>query len=248
LQAVFYFIGVAMNTLVYRADERGYANHGWLKTFHSFSFASYFNPNKMGFGALRVLNDDTVEGGMGFGSHPHNNMEIISIPLKGALLHKDDQENEKVIQSNEVQIMSAGTGIMHSEYNASKSERVNFLQIWILPKDKNTQPRYDQKIFPVENRKGEWQILVSPTGEMGSLWINQDAVIVRIALSNNSSIDYKAKFDKSGFYLFVIEGDIKVKDHRLTRRDGLAITKTNQISMTTFMDSDILLIEVPMIS
>ena len=127
-----------VNTLVHRADERGYANHGWLKTFHSFSFASYFDPNKIGFGALRVLNDDTVEGGMGFGSHPHNNMEIISIPVRGALIHKDNQDNEKAIQSNEVQIMSAGTGIVHSEYNASTKEIVNFLQIWILPKDKNT--------------------------------------------------------------------------------------------------------------
>ncbi len=237
-----------MNTQVYKADERGYANHGWLKTFHSFSFASYFDPNRMGFGALRVLNDDIVEGGMGFGSHPHNNMEIISIPLKGALLHKDNKDNEKVIQSNEVQIMSAGTGIMHSEYNASKSEQVNFLQIWILPKVKNTQPRYDQRIFPIEDRQDRWQILVSPTGEMGSLWINQEAVISRIALSKNNSIDYKTKFDKSGFYLFVIEGDIKVKDLRLTRRDGLGITKTNQISISTVMDSDILLIEIPLLT
>ena len=236
-----------VNTLVHRADERGYANHGWLKTFHSFSFASYFDPNKIGFGALRVLNDDTVEGGMGFGSHPHNNMEIISIPVRGALIHKDNQDNEKAIQSNEVQIMSAGTGIVHSEYNASTKEIVNFLQIWILPKDKNIEPRYDQKVFPIENRQGSWQVLVSPSCEMDSLWINQDAVISRAVLSKNDSIQYTAKFENSGFYLFVIEGDIKVKDLRLTRRDGLGITKTNQISLDTFMDSDILLIEVPMI-
>ena len=224
-----------MNTLVHRADERGYANHGWLKTFHSFSFASYFDPNKIGFGALRVLNDDTVEGGMGFGSHPHNNMEIISIPVRGALIHKDNQDNEKAIQSNEVQIMSAGTGIVHSEYNASTKEIVNFLQIWILPKNKNIEPRYDQKVFPIENRQGSWQVLVSPSCEMDSLWINQDAVISRAVLFKNDSIQYNAKFEK------------RVKDLRLTRRDGLGITKTNQISLDTFMDSDILLIEVPMI-
>jgi len=235
-----------MYTLVHRADERGYFNHGWLKTFHSFNFASYFDPNKMGFGALRVLNDDMVEGGMGFGSHPHNNMEIISIPIKGALIHKDNHDNEKIIHSNEVQIMSAGTGLVHSEYNFSKTEQVNFLQIWILPKNKNIQPRYDQRIFPIENRKGQWQILVSPTSETDSLWINQDSTISRAALSKNTSVEYKGKFEMSGFYLFVIEGDIKVKDLRLTRRDGLGITKTNQISINAFMDSDILLIEVPM--
>ena len=237
-----------VNTLVHRADERGFMNHGWLKTFHSFSFNSYFDPNKMGFGALRVLNDDTVAGGMGFGSHPHNNMEIVSIPIKGALAHKDNQDNEKIIQSNEVQIMSAGTGIVHSEYNASKTEKVNFLQIWILPKNKNIEPRYEQKEFPMENRKSQWQILVSPNSEMNSLWINQDAILSRVSLSKNEKIDYKAKIDKSGFYLFVIEGDIKVKDLRLTRRDGLGVTNTNQISLNAFMDSDILLIEIPILN
>jgi redox-sensitive bicupin YhaK (pirin superfamily) len=236
-----------MNRLIHRADERGFANHGWLKTFHSFSFSSYFDPNKMGFGALRVLNDDTVEGGMGFGSHPHNNMEIISIPIEGALAHKDDHDNEKVIYNNEVQIMSAGTGIVHSEYNASKTEKVNFLQIWILPKIKDIEPYYDQREFPIDNRKGKWQTLVSPGSEMNSLVINQDAVIARVTLSKNDMIKYNAKFENSGFYLFVIEGDIKVKDIRLTRRDGLGVTKTNQISLNAFMESDILIIEVPIL-
>ena len=236
-----------MNTLVHRAAERGFANHGWLKTYHSFSFAGYFDPKKMGFGALRVLNDDTVEGGRGFGSHPHNNMEIISIPIQGTIAHKDNQDNEKVIQNNEVQIMSAGTGIVHSEYNASRTEEVNFLQIWILPKEKDIQPRYDQKVFSTDNREGIWQTLVLPEVKANSLWINQDAAISRATLAKNNNIEYQAKFNNSGFYLFVIDGDIKVKDLQLTRRDGLSISKTNIISINPIINSDILLIEVPMI-
>lgn len=235
-----------MNTLVHRADERGFANHGWLKTFHSFSFAGYFNPNKMGFGALRVLNDDTVEGGKGFDSHSHKDMEIISIPILGSLAHKDNHDNEKIIQNNEVQIMSAGTGIVHSEYNASKTEKVNFLQIWILPKFKNIEPRYEQNIFSEKERQGKWQILVSPDSLTSGLWINQDAVISRVSLAKNNSIEYQAKFENSGFYLFLIEGDVKVKDLRLTRRDGLGVSQTDHISINPNMQSDILLIEVPM--
>ncbi|MEJ2053531.1 MAG: pirin family protein [Calditrichaceae bacterium] len=235
-----------MNTLVHRADERGYVNHGWLKTFHSFSFAGYFDPNKMGFGALRVLNDDTVQGGMGFASHSHDNMEIISIPLQGALAHSDNHGNEQVIHNNEVQVMSAGTGITHSETNASRTEQVNFLQIWILPKEKNIEPRYDQKIFSANERENEWQTIVSPKQNSNSLRINQDAMISRASLSKDSMIEYTAHYENTGFYLFVIEGDVKVKDLRLTRRDGLGITKTNEVAITAFTNSDVLLLELPM--
>ena len=235
-----------MNTVMHSANQRGFADHGWLKTFHSFSFASYFDPNKMGFGSLRVLNDDTVQGGMGFGSHSHDNMEIISIPIKGSLAHKDNQGHEQVIHDSEVQIMSAGTGIIHSEYNASKTEEVNFLQIWILPNKKDIQPRYAQKIFPVTDREEKWQILVSPEVDNDSLWINQRATISRILLPKSKSIEYKTKFENSGIYLFLIEGDIKIGDFQLGRRDGLGISGTKHLQIDSSSKSDLLVIEVPM--
>jgi redox-sensitive bicupin YhaK (pirin superfamily) len=236
-----------MNTVIHKADQRGFADHGWLKTFHSFSFSGYYDPNKMGFGALRVLNDDTVQGGMGFGSHPHDNMEIISIPIKGSLAHKDNQGHEKVIHDNEVQIMSAGTGIVHSEYNASRTEEVNFFQIWILPKEKNIKPRYDQKIFYEAERRDKWQILVSPEEKTDSLYINQEAIVSRTILMSKD-IGYEVYFKNSGLYLFVIEGEIQINDLKLSRRDALGITNTKHIYFSSKNNSEILLFEVPMLN
>lgn len=194
-----------MQTKIQRASERGNANFGWLNSNHSFSFGHFYDASKMNFGALRVLNDDEVSGGQGFGAHPHDNMEIISIPLKGSLAHKDSTGTDGIIQTGDVQIMSAGTGIKHSEYNASKTEGVNFLQIWILPKQKNIKPRYEQKTFSLEDRKNKWQTVVSPDENAGSVWINQDAVFSLAHSDKDSVISYKNKFSGNGIYLFIIE-------------------------------------------
>ena len=235
-----------MKTTLHKADTRGHANHGWLDSHHTFSFAGYYDPARVHFGMLRVLNDDIVKGGAGFGQHPHDNMEIISIPLKGALEHGDNTGGNGIIRSGEVQIMSAGSGIAHSEKNASKVEDVNFLQIWVLPKERNIKPRYDQKLFSAEDRKNRFPTVVSPEKNGSSLWINQDAWFSLGNLSKGTSNEYTVQKSSNGIYAFVIEGEITVNGQKLSKRDGLGVWDTDKISISADTDAEVLLIDVPM--
>ncbi len=235
-----------MKTTLHKADTRGHANHGWLNSYHTFSFAGYHNPLRVQFGALRVLNDDVVQGGMGFGQHPHDNMEIVSIPLSGALEHGDNTGGHGIIRSGEVQIMSAGSGISHSEKNASKTEAVNFLQIWVFPKERNIKPRYEQKLFARENRVNQFQTVISPQKNSESLWINQDAWFSLGDLSKDTTTEYKLNKEGNGIYVFVLEGDVTVSGQPLNRRDGLGIWDTDKISIHADNRAEVLLIEVPM--
>jgi quercetin 2,3-dioxygenase len=237
-----------MNTILYPAKERGHANMGWLDSFHSFSFGQFYDPNKIHFGALRVLNDDSVAGGGGFGAHPHDNMEIISIPLEGALSHKDSTGNEGIIRKGDVQIMSAGTGLRHSEYNHSATATAKFLQIWVIPKVQNIKPAYGQKTFDVENRKNNWQTVVSPDGSEQALNINQDARFSLVDLEAGKSIEYDMKWKTSGLYLFVIEGTVQTEGYSLNRRDALGISEAEKVNIKSVGNAQLLAIEVPMLS
>ena len=233
--------------MIHKADTRGHANHGWLDSHHTFSFASYHDPSRVNFGVLRVLNDDNVKGGMGFGQHPHDNMEIISIPLKGSLEHGDNTGGHGIIKSGEVQIMSAGSGIAHSEKNASKTEAVNFLQIWVFPKEKNITPRYDQKEFKSSERINKLQTVISPEKEnISSLWINQDAWFHLGNLKKGFTIDYALKKNGNGVYAFIIEGEVTINGQKLNKRDGLGVWETDKISISADTDTEVLLMEVPM--
>jgi len=237
---------VYMKTTLHKANTRGHANHGWLDSHHTFSFAGYHDPTRVNFGALRVLNDDIVTGGMGFGQHPHDNMEIVSIPLKGALEHGDNTGGRGIIKSGEVQIMSAGSGIAHSEKNASKTEAVNFLQIWVFPKERDIKPRYDQKVFASADRHNKLQAIISPEKDSDGLWINQDAWFVLGNFSKDFSTEYILNKNSNGVYAFVIEGDVTINGQKLNKRDGFGIWDTDKISITADTDAEILLIEVPM--
>ncbi len=235
-----------MITKLYPAKERGHVNHGWLDSFHSFSFGQYNDPKKVHFGALRVLNDDSVAGGGGFGAHPHDNMEIVSIPLEGALSHKDSTGNEGIIQKGDVQVMSAGTGLRHSEYNSSATETAKFLQIWVFPKLKNIKPAYGQKTFDLKDRKNNWQTVVSPDTSERALNINQDARFSLLDLEAGKSIRYDMKWKNSGLYLFVIEGSVNTNDLSLSKRDAVGITEAEEIKVEAISNSEILAIEVPL--
>jgi quercetin 2,3-dioxygenase len=235
-----------MKTVIHRADTRGFADHGWLKSYHTFSFSEYYNPDRIHFGVLRVLNDDTVSGGMGFGSHPHDNMEIISIPLKGDLEHKDSMGNTQVIRQNDIQIMSAGTGIFHSEKNHSSKEPVQFLQIWIFPSEKNKQPSYDQKTFAPEDRKNKLQLVVSPEIESDTVFINQLAWFTLGHFDKGTEKEYAMKRQSNGAYVFVIEGSIEINGEILSRRDGMGITDADSFFIKAKDDSEFLIMDVPM--
>ena len=236
-----------MKTTLHKAADRGHANHGWLDSHHSFSFAHFYDPEKIHFGALRVLNDDIVTGGMGFGMHPHDNMEIISIPLSGDLEHKDSMGNTGEIRQNDVQIMSAGTGIQHSEYNKNKDKLVNFLQIWVFPKKKNIKPRYDQKTLKSEDRANKLQVIVSPDGTSDeAVKINQDAWFNLGTLSKGTDVKYRLHDKTHGVYVFVIEGDVTVNGQKLNKRDGLGISETEGLSIEADSNAEVLLMEVPM--
>lgn len=235
-----------MKTVLHKANTRGHANHGWLDSYHTFSFAGYYDPTRIHFGALRVLNDDVVKGGAGFGQHPHDNMEIVSIPLRGALEHGDNTGGHGIIQSGEVQIMSAGSGIAHSEKNASKTDDVNFLQIWVFPKERNIQPRYDQKLFPATDRLNKFQTVVSPEKNNGALWINQDAWFSLGKFEKGKTTEYSIKKPGNGVYAFVIEGDVTINDQQLNKRDGFGIWDVEKIAINAAQDAEVLLIEVPM--
>ncbi|MBL7854789.1 MAG: pirin family protein [Cyclobacteriaceae bacterium] len=236
-----------MNTVLHKANTRGHANHGWLDSHHTFSFAHYYDPNRIHFGALRVLNDDIVEGGMGFGTHPHDNMEIISIPLEGDLEHKDSMGNTAVIRQNDVQIMSAGTGIYHSEYNKNKDKKVNFLQIWVFPKKRNIEPRYDQITFRPQDRVNKLQQIVSPSHEDDGVWINQDAWFNLGTFTKGFTTTYQLHQKGNGIYAFVIQGDVRVNGQLLNQRDGFGIWDVDGLEISADSDAELLLMEVPMI-
>lgn len=235
-----------MNTVLHKANTRGRANHGWLDSHHTFSFANYYDPTRIHFGALRVLNDDIVEGGKGFGTHPHDNMEIISIPLAGDLEHKDSMGTTAVIKQNDIQIMSAGTGIYHSEYNKNKDKLVNFLQIWVFPKEKNIQPRYDQITFKPEDRVNKLQQVVSPSKSDEGVWINQDAWFHLGNLKKDFQTEYSIKQKGNGVYVFVINGAVTINGQKLNKRDGFGVWDTDTLSISADSDSEILLMDVPM--
>lgn len=237
-----------METVFHPSTERGFFDHGWLKTWHSFSFGRYYDPRKVQFGALRVLNDDIVAAGVGFGEHPHDNMEIVTIPLSGTVGHKDSTGTDGIISPGEIQIMSAGSGIRHSEMNHDKYQALNLLQIWVLPKELNIAPRYDQKNFGLEGRKGKWQTVVSPEKYASdTMWINQDAWFNLTDLTASQSIDYTIHLDNQGMYLFVIDGQIDVAGKTLSSKDGLGISGVSNISITALTEAKVLLIEVPML-
>jgi redox-sensitive bicupin YhaK (pirin superfamily) len=235
-----------MTKTIHKASSRGNANHGWLNSFHTFSFAGYHDSTRMNFGLLRVLNDDIVAPGMGFGSHPHENMEIISIPLSGALHHRDNTGRNEIIKSGDVQIMSAGSGITHSEMNASTKEQVNFLQLWIFPKKENIQPRYEQKTFKVENRINKFQTVVSPEENADSIWINQDAYLSLADFTNETKISYSRNLKSNGVYFFVLEGSITIVDESLNKRDAIGLENLDTIEIVAAVDSKLLVIEVPL--
>jgi len=234
-----------MKTIIHKAESRGHADFGWLNSKHTFSFGQYYDPERIHFGMLRVLNDDIVQGGAGFPTHPHENMEIVSIPLSGALAHKDSTGNEKVINTGEVQIMSAGSGLTHSEYNASKDDEVNFLQIWVFPKEKNIKPRYDQKIFSDSDRINQLQTVVSPD-DADALWINQNSWFSLANLDGGNSLDYSLHDPENGVYLFVIDGEVEIGETTLSKRDAIGIHETQKINLVSNQDAKLLFIEVPM--
>ena len=231
---------------IQRANERGSGDFGWLKPNYYFSFSNYHNPQKVRFGLLRVLNDDFIAGGGAFPTHPHDNMEIVTIPFTGALKHKDSTGGEGVIKAGDVQIMSAGTGVQHSEANASATDPVTLFQIWLDPKEANIAPRYDQRTFDVAQRINNWQFVVSPNDKDGGLWINQDARFAMTKLEAGKTIDYSNAFAGNGIYLVVINGTVEVDGNILTKRDAAGIENTNSFSITASEDAELLAIEVPM--
>jgi len=234
------------NTILHKAETRGDANHGWLHSRHTFSFANYNNPERMHFGALRVLNDDTVAAGMGFGTHPHDNMEIISIPLEGDLEHKDSMGTVSVIKHGDVQVMSAGTGIYHSEYNKNKDKPVKFLQIWVFPNKKNVKPRYDQITLNLADRHNQLQQVLSPNPEDAGVWIYQNAWFHLGKFDKGVSADYTFKAEGNGVYAFILSGDVTINKQPLNARDGYGIWDTDKISIKADSDAEFLLMEVPM--
>jgi redox-sensitive bicupin YhaK (pirin superfamily) len=236
-----------MKTTIHNADSRGDANHGWLHSRHTFSFANYYNPERVHFGALRVLNDDYVAAGEGFGTHPHDNMEIISIPLEGDLEHRDSMGNITVIKHGDIQVMSAGTGITHSEYNRNHDKPVKFLQIWVFPNKKDVTPRYGQITLNHADRHNRLQQILSPSPDDEGVWIHQDAWFHLGRFEKEFSTTYKLKKDGNGVYLFVLKGDFSVEGIELNQRDGLAVTETSELAITSKSnDAEILVMEVPM--
>ena len=235
------------NTVLHKAGTRGHANHGWLDSHHTFSFANYHNPDRMHFGVLRVLNDDRVDAGMGFGTHPHDNMEIISIPLEGDLGHKDNMGTNTVIKKGDIQVMSAGTGIQHSEYNRNADKLTKFLQIWVFPNKRNVTPRYDQITLNEAERHNKLQQVLSPNPDDEGVWIHQDAWFHLGKFDKGITTEYKLKKEGNGVYAFVLEGDFTIGDIALNRRDGLGVWDTDAITLKAdSQDAEILLMEVPM--
>ncbi len=235
-----------MKMSIQRASERGGANHGWLNAKHYFSFASYHNPEKVHFGLLRVLNDDKIAGGAGFPPHPHDNMEIVTIPLTGALQHKDNTGGAGVIKAGDIQIMSAGTGVQHSEFNASKTEEATLFQVWIFPKMRNIKPRYDQRTFDMKDRINKWQIVVSPNEADNALWINQDARFALTKLDAGKTLTYENAFKGNGVYLVVVNGSIEINGNKFDKRDAVGISDADQFEIKASEDAELMAIEIPM--
>jgi quercetin 2,3-dioxygenase len=236
-----------MKTILHKADTRGHADHGWLKANHSFSFAGYYDEDRVHFGALRVLNDDQIAAGMGFGTHPHDNMEIITIPLEGELVHKDSMGNTGIISKGEIQVMSAGTGIRHSEYNNNADKELRLLQIWLFPEKRNVEPRYDQKKYSLEETHNNLLNVVSPMGSASGIHIHQQAWFSLGKLDKDFSTTHKLNKKDNGVYAFVIDGDVSINGEQLNRRDALAITEADSLEIKASSDSELLLMEVPML-
>lgn len=234
------------NTILHKAESRGKANHGWLQSFHTFNFANYYNPERMHFGVLRVLNDDTVAAGMGFGTHPHDNMEIISIPLEGDLEHKDSMGNTTVIRNGDIQVMSAGTGITHSEYNKNADKPVKFLQIWVFPNQRGVTPRYDQITLKKEDRKNKLQQILSPDANDEGVWIHQNAWFHMSDLDAGTSLTYSLKRPENGVYVFVLKGKLFANEQLLSDRDGFGIWNETQVQLKADTNCEVLIMEVPM--
>jgi quercetin 2,3-dioxygenase len=238
---------IMANSVLHKAETRGNANHGWLNSYHTFSFANYYNPERMNFGVLRVLNDDTVSEGRGFGTHPHDNMEIISIPLSGDLEHQDSMGNKTVIRNGDVQVMSAGTGIKHSEYNKNTDKLVKFLQIWVFPNKRNVTPRYDQITLNLEDRHNTLQQILSPNAEDAGVWIHQNAWFHLGSLDKGFQTEYKLKGGTgNGVYAFLLSGEMSINGQKLNARDGFGIWDTQSFELVADAASEILLMEIPM--
>ena len=235
-----------MKTIIHKASDRGSADYGWLKPNFYFSFGQYYNPEKVHFGMLRVLNDDFIAGGGKFQTHPHDNMEIVTIPFTGAIEHRDSTGGAGLIQAGDIQIMSAGTGVEHSEANASATQPVTLFQVWVFPKVKNITPRYDQRRFDIADRIDQWQVVVSPREEDEALWINQDARFALTNLSAGNTLSYNNAFKGNGVFLVVIGGSVKVNDISLGKRDALGISDTDSFSITASEDAEMLAVEIPM--
>ena len=236
-----------MKTVYHKADTRGFADHGWLESHHTFSFANYYNPERMSFGVLRVLNDDQVASGMGFGTHPHRDMEIISIPLEGDLEHKDSMGTTEVIRNGEIQVMSAGTGVQHSEYNKNKDGLVKFLQIWVIPNKMNVTPRYDQISIKENEKINDFQQILSPNPYDEGVWIHQNAWFNLAKFEKGNAKGYKIHQPGNGVYVFVLKGSAKIGNQILGIRDGFGIWETDKFTLEALEDSEILLMEVPMV-
>lgn len=234
------------NTVLHKANSRGHADHGWLDAYHSFSFASWYNPDRVQFGMLRVLNDDTVAAGMGFGTHPHDNMEIITIPLEGDLAHKDSMGNTAIIKTGDVQVMSAGTGIQHSEFNPNHDQHTKLFQIWLFPKFRNVEPRYQQITLDVTKQKNDFAQILSPNAEDEGVWIYQDAWFYLSDFDKDFSKKLSLKKEGNGFYIMNIEGEIEVNGERLEKRDALGLWDTNQIEIKATTNGKFLVMEIPM--
>jgi redox-sensitive bicupin YhaK (pirin superfamily) len=234
------------NTVLHKADTRGHADHGWLNAYHSFSFASWYNADRVQFGALRVLNDDTIAAGMGFGTHPHDNMEIITIPLEGDLAHKDSMGNTETIKNGDVQVMSAGTGVKHSEFNPNADQRTKLLQIWVYPNQQNVVPRYQQITLNPEDRKNKLQQILSPNAEDAGVWIHQDAWFHLGKFDKGVATTYNLKKEANGVYVFILSGTVSIDDQELETRDGFGIWDVNSFEIKASTDAEFLLMEIPM--
>ena len=234
------------NTVLHLANTRGHADHGWLNAYHSFSFASWHNPDRVQFGVLRVLNDDTVAAGMGFGTHPHDNMEIITIPLEGDLAHKDSMGNAETIKTGDIQVMSAGTGIEHSEFNPNKDKRTKLLQIWVYPNLRNVVPRYQQITLNPIDSDNKLQQILSPNPDDAGVWIYQDAWFHLAKFTRKDNVTYQLKKENNGLYVFVLSGKIIINNQELENRDGFGIWNFNEINIEIPETSEFLLIEIPM--
>jgi redox-sensitive bicupin YhaK (pirin superfamily) len=235
-----------MKTVLHTANSRGHANHGWLNAYHSFSFASWFHPDRIQFGMLRVLNDDTIAAGMGFGTHPHDNMEIITIPLEGDLAHKDSMGNSSIIKSGDIQVMSAGTGIQHSEFNPNAEHQTKLFQIWLFPKHKNVTPRYQQITLDPSLQKNNFDQILSPNPDDAGVWIHQDAWFYLSDFEANFTKKLALKKEGNGFYILTIEGEIEVNGQKLEKRDAIGIWETTEIEITANTASKFLVMEIPM--